>query len=903
MKTKQLLSVAVCFAVAIGALADQPFRDHRYDSFKATPTEPGQIVFAGNSITNMHSWFEAFGSHQEVIGRGNSGGFAYELLDNLENFIDAKPAKFFVMIGTNDISSGQTAEITARRIETIVRRVRLESPETEVYVQSILPRSSNPKPDYEQCNTMVSEWVTALNDPKVSFVNLSEVCAGVNGDSWWAYDGLHPRSVGYGAWTNEIEDLVGYPSVYPDEITVQNNSCGLSGVSASRAEQFAFFPVSEGDVLFFGDEQVHGGEWHELLRSAKIKDRGMLWGWGGINLIQAKSVVSNTLALHETKPAKIFLFYGIGGTDTNNYRAIVDAAKEQAPNAEIYIVSLSPSTDATTNTNRVNFNEALKTIATEKSVTYVDVYTPLAENLTANIMHTNYISGRGYVVMANALAAYLQEENVNPVSLEEYDAVVAKRDARKIIGDVFTKAMMLEFGNELGQIADTHRETIESYFPALANAVNDPNLTIEAAQEAVAEINQIIDAAYAELNMPETSTDDNSVWYTLTSARGTMSTLTVSNSGMLVGGVAPGERTDGTNVWKFVANGENTYNIINGKGQYLSPSAAHNTQMSVSTTAPAEGWQISYSTAALGAYVIYTSSAQLNQTNQNNAVFNWYSAPTPTPNRVDEGCAYYISLYEGEIAEPEPVEIPEAVLTLTDKNFNGTFPYCLTAEEAEKVFALESYTVAIDITTNGDVNGRGAFVCAADPSYAVLTAATPTQTPYFALGHNGPKMSHLASSRSGDMFTGSNTVLPNNTNVKIVFTADKTAESTGTLSLYADGILDVQRVYPLINYSLPSFSEMKANHPSANIYIGGGMANNQPYELCDGTIASVQFFDCALTAEQVAAINYTDLEMSGIKEVEGADNSSIDIYDLQGRKVVNPTSGIYIVGGRKVLFR
>jgi len=897
---KKLLSVAVCLAVAIGALADQPFRNHRYDSFKATPTEPGQIVFAGNSITNMHSWFEAFGSHQEVIGRGNSGGFAYELLDNLENFIDSKPAKFFLMIGTNDLASGQSVDVTARRIQTIVRRVRLESPETEVYVQSILPRSHKPKPDYEECNTVMRDWIASLNDPKVTFVNLSEVCAGVNGSSWWAYDGLHPRAVGYGAWTNEIEDLVGYPSVYPDNITDQSNSCGLSGVSASRVEQFAFFPTMEGDVFFFGDEQVHGGEWHELLRSPKIKDRGLLWGWGGITLDKAKNVVANSLSLHETKPAKIFLFYGIGGTNETNYRALVDAAKNGAPEAKVYIVSLSPSSDSNTNSARVTFNQKLQEIATEKGATYVDVYTPLAENVAQNIMHTNYISGRGYVVMANALAPYLTEEGVNPVSLAEYDALYERRTARTIIGNALTSAMMMNYGSELGQIADSRREAIEALFPTLINAVNDPNLTVTQAEETVAEINQLIEASYAELNMPEASTEGNDVWYTLTSARGTVSTLTVSG-GKLVGGTMPEGHSDGTNIWKFVTKTENTFDIINGNGQYLSPNAAHNTQLSVTASAPSEGWQISYSTVVPGAYVIYTSNAQVNQTELNNAVYNWFG--TSTPNRDDQGCAYYISLFGGNLGEPDPVEIPEAVLTLTNTNFNGTFPYCLTAEEAAKVFALDSYTIAIDVTMNGDVAGRGAFVCAADPSCDVLTVGTPTDTPYFALGHNGNKMSHLASSRSGDMFTASNIALPANTNMKIVFTANKTADATGTLCFYGNGVLDVERVYPLIGYELPVFSEMKANHPNANVYIGGGMAGNAPYEICDGTIASVQFFDCALTAEQIASINYTDLETSAITEVERPENTSTDVFDLQGRKVINPGAGIYIVGGKKVFLR
>lgn len=888
MNFKQLLLAAVCSVVAVGAFADQPFRNHRYDSFKATPTEPGQIVFAGNSITNMHSWFEAFGSHQEVVGRGNSGGFAYELLDNLESYIDSKPAKFFVMIGTNDISSGQSVDITAKRIQTIVRRVRLESPETEVYVQSILPRSSNPKPDYEQCNAIMADWVAALNDPKVSFINLSEVCAGVNGDSWWAYDGLHPRVAGYAAWTNEIEDQVGYPSIYPDEITDQSNSCGLGGVQASRAEQFAYFPTNEGDVLFFGDEQVHGGEWHELLRSAKIKERGMCWGWGGITLDKAKQVVANSLTLHETKPAKIFLFYGIGGTNENNYRAIVDAAKTNAPNAGIYIVSLTPSTDSSTDAGRVSFNQTLQTIAEEKGVTYVDVYTPMAENITANIMHTNYVSGRGYVVMANVLAQYLTEEGVNPVSIEEYEAVYAKRTARTVIGNALTAAMMLDFGPGLGQLADTYRTDIEAQYPALIEAVNNPNLTVEMANEAVAEINRLMELAYAGLNLPQVSTDDNEVWYTLTSARGTTSTLTAS-ANKLIGGAAPEEMTDGSNVWKFVSKTDDTYHIINGKGQYLSPSASHNTQLSVIKSAPSKGWQISYSTAATGAYVIYTSSCQINQT-ANGAVYNWHGGSTP--NRTDQGCAYYISLYEGEIGEPEPVEIPNPQFTLLDLQFDGSTPYRVPDVLAAPILESEKNTVAFDITLNST-----------PPTFAAYAAATNTNADdaFFSVGEiNSGRVGvrYIGEQGTEGWYTCNHSF--GQTNLKFVVVNDHEAG----YYVYTNGtLLRLIEASALGAYGFKHFG----NVTNADaLYLGGFVtASDAAKYTIDGTIHSVRFWDSALNEEQVQALAYeglTETEWDSIVEVESAGNAANVIYDLQGRRVMNPGQGIYIVNGEKVRF-
>lgn len=886
MKTNRISALLAAVIVALTALADGPFREHRYDSFKATPTEPGQIIFAGNSITNMHSWFEAFGSHQEVIGRGNSGGFAYELLDNLESYIDSKPAKFFVMIGTNDISSGQSVDVTARRIQTIVRRVRLESPETYVYVQSILPRSSNPKPDYELCNTVMKQWIEQLNDTKVNFVNLSEVCAGVNGNSWWAYDGLHPRSVGYAAWTNHIEDLVGYPSIYPDQVTDQSNSCGLGGVSASRAEQFAFYPTMPGDVFFFGDEQVHGGEWHELFRSPKIKDRGMQWGWGGITLDKAKNVVANSLTLHETKPAKIFLFYGIGGTNETNYRAIVDAAKSNAPEAQVFIVSLSPSTNADTDAARVTFNSKLQTIAQEKQVTYIDIYTPLKQDLAKNIMHTNYISGRGYVIMANTLAPYLAEQEVNPVSLDEYDALYARRSARKIIGDALTSAMILNYGSGLGQIAETYRDEIEALYPALAQAVNDPNLTLESANNSVAQINQLITDSYAGLNLPQTSTDSDDFWYTLTSARGTVSTLTAAD-GKLVGGAAPDKYTDGANVWKFISKDSSSYYIINGKGEYLSPSASFNSQLKTSKSAPSKGWQISYSSAYPGAYVIYSDNAQINQTNQNNAVFNWYN--TTTPDRNDQGCAYYISLFGGIIGEPEPIEIPNPVLTLLNKEFNGTNPFRVPDQLAEPVLASAVNSVALEVTLTEN-----------PADFAAFAAATSTQASnaFFSVGeiNNGRVgVRYIGQQGTEGWYTVTHSYGHNN--VKLVVVNDPDAG----YSVYVNGSLI--RLIPASGLGAYGFKHFGNVTNADALYLGGFVtADNAAKYAMKGTIHSARFWDCILSEEQVSVLSYTGLvesEVDEISEVQSCDNAPKATFDMLGRKVLAPTRGFYIINGKK----
>ncbi len=96
--------LAVALLTTAISFADGPFRNHRYDAFKVLPVNSEQIVFIGNSITNMHEWWEAFGNHN-VVNRGVSGAITDEGLANIEAIAAGKPKKVFIMLGTNDLGT------------------------------------------------------------------------------------------------------------------------------------------------------------------------------------------------------------------------------------------------------------------------------------------------------------------------------------------------------------------------------------------------------------------------------------------------------------------------------------------------------------------------------------------------------------------------------------------------------------------------------------------------------------------------------------------------------------------------------------------------------------------------------------------------------------------------------
>ena len=57
------------------------------------------------------------------------------------------------------------------------------------------------------------------------------------------------------------------------------------------------------------------------------------------------------------------------------------------------------------------------------------------------------------------------------------------------------------------------------------------------------------------------------------------------------------------------------------------------------------------------------------------------------------------------------------------------------------------------------------------------------------------------------------------------------------------------------------------------------------------------------TAQKSVSIRFDEGETTDIDEVKGESGEVKTIYDLQGRVVENPTSGIYIINGKKVFIK
>lgn len=187
------------------------FYYQRASLFDVLPVDSTNIVMLGNSLTNGAEWHELF-NNPKVINRGITGDTAQGILDRLKPVTDGHPEKIFLLTGANDISHHLTPDSIATAIAELVEAIRQQTPETKIYVQSILP-INNSFGRYKNMidkETVVTE-VNALLQPKieamgVKWLNVNPLFADEEGNLRKDYtnDGLHLLGPAYLVWRDYL---------------------------------------------------------------------------------------------------------------------------------------------------------------------------------------------------------------------------------------------------------------------------------------------------------------------------------------------------------------------------------------------------------------------------------------------------------------------------------------------------------------------------------------------------------------------------------------------------------------------------------------------------------------------------------------------------------------------------
>lgn len=183
-----------------------PSHERWVSQFEVIRVKPGDTVFLGDSITEGGSWHELF-PQSNVRNRGIGGDVTTGVIARLNQITDGQPAQIFLMVGTNDLFGGVSQTDIVANIIRIIEEVHDASPQTDLFVQSILPRSESYQESIESLNSALETAIVG----KATWVNLYPLFldeAGTSIDDSLSNDELHLLGQGYIVWRDAIVHLL-----------------------------------------------------------------------------------------------------------------------------------------------------------------------------------------------------------------------------------------------------------------------------------------------------------------------------------------------------------------------------------------------------------------------------------------------------------------------------------------------------------------------------------------------------------------------------------------------------------------------------------------------------------------------------------------------------------------------
>ncbi len=180
----------------------------RKSLYEIFPKSESAIMFVGDSLTDFCDWQEFFRNFT-VKNRGISGDTTSGILSRIDNLVESRPKKIFIMIGINDFLNGETVDNVATNYQLILQAFKQKVPQSKVYIKSVLPL--NQKFTDPEINSKIIALNTKLKELAQEFsfqyIDLFPHFLGSNNqlDDQYTTDGLHLNGKGYLLWKTMIE--------------------------------------------------------------------------------------------------------------------------------------------------------------------------------------------------------------------------------------------------------------------------------------------------------------------------------------------------------------------------------------------------------------------------------------------------------------------------------------------------------------------------------------------------------------------------------------------------------------------------------------------------------------------------------------------------------------------------
>jgi lysophospholipase L1-like esterase len=212
---KKIIVFAAVLLFALPSMGQAAYNYRSRSLYEILPVESRNIVFLGDSITDECEWAELFGNYN-ILNRGISADRALWLSDRLDPIVNGHPKKLFLMIGTNDLSAGSSIDDIVGAVEAVVNRFQKESPDTELYIQSVLPvdmtreRYAKAQDRNEKITELNNRYKALCTEDGITYIDLNTAMADETGNlrADLSNDGLHLMGEGYTVWKQLIASHV-----------------------------------------------------------------------------------------------------------------------------------------------------------------------------------------------------------------------------------------------------------------------------------------------------------------------------------------------------------------------------------------------------------------------------------------------------------------------------------------------------------------------------------------------------------------------------------------------------------------------------------------------------------------------------------------------------------------------
>ena len=193
------------------------YHDHYYKrlvEFRTEkPVDSKSIIMLGNSITEAGGDWAQKMNDKHIVNRGIIGDNVSGVHDRIDEIIKGKPNKIFLMIGINDVSHHQPTDFIVNEISELIEEIRVNSPRTSIYIQSILPinesfgqytrlngRSDQVPEINSKLKVLAKNWNLTYIDLFPLFVEPGTHILRAN----LTGDGIHISEEGYTIWRKEL---------------------------------------------------------------------------------------------------------------------------------------------------------------------------------------------------------------------------------------------------------------------------------------------------------------------------------------------------------------------------------------------------------------------------------------------------------------------------------------------------------------------------------------------------------------------------------------------------------------------------------------------------------------------------------------------------------------------------